>query len=131
MIVQIDCAWLLDHAHRHVPGDPDVVDFGTFQGAAARHGDKVMDRYVYAEPHHRAASLMHQLIRCPGLEHGNELFAATAAAAYLTVSGAVVTADFKQAADLAERIDREGLGVREIAAELKGWTTRPGGHGAL
>ncbi len=127
MILHIDRAWLLDLAHRSLPGDPDVTDFGSLQAAVARHADKVMDRPVYAEVHHRAAALMHQLIRCPAFEHANELFGAAVAASYLTVSGAVVTVDYKEAADLAERIAREGLDVRLVAEEIKGWTSRPRG----
>ncbi|MFJ1969217.1 fic family toxin-antitoxin system, toxin component [Streptomyces sp. NPDC087903] len=122
MILHIDRAWLLDLAHRSLPGDPDVTDFGTLQAAVARHADRVMDRPVYPEAHHRAAALMHQLIRVPALEYANELFGAVVAASYLTVSGIVVTADFKQAGDLAERIARDGLDVREVAEEIRGWT---------
>ncbi|MGW4517902.1 fic family toxin-antitoxin system, toxin component [Streptomyces sp. NPDC004393] len=121
MIVAVDRAWLLDLAHRTLPGDPDVLDFGSLQAAVARHTDKVLERYVYAEPRHRAAALMHQLIRVPALEYANELFAAAVAAAYLTVSGAVVTVDFKEAGDLAERIARDGLDVRLVAEEIRGW----------
>lgn len=127
MIVRIDRAWLLDVAHRHLPGDPDVTDWGTLEAAVARHATQVMDRYVYPQPHHRAAALMHQLIRCPALEYANELFSAMVAAAYLTASGAVVTADFKQAGDLAERIARDELDVRAVAEEIKGWIARPRG----
>jgi prophage maintenance system killer protein len=127
VILHIDRAWLLDLAHRSVPGDPDVTDFGTLQAAVARHADKVMDTLVYAEPHHRAAALMHQLVRCPALEYANELFGAVVAASYLTVSGAVVTVTPKEAADLAERIARDGLDVRDVAEELRGWTSRPRG----
>ena len=49
------------------------------------------------------------------------------AASYLTVSGAVVTVAPKDTADLAERIARDGLDVRDVAEELKGWTSRPRG----
>ncbi|MEU1193837.1 fic family toxin-antitoxin system, toxin component [Streptomyces sp. NPDC005859] len=124
MILHIDRAWLLDLAHRSLPGDPDVTDFGTLQAAVARHTDKVMDRPAYPEVHHRAAALMHQLIRVPALEYANELFGAVVAASYLTVSGVVVTADFKQAGDLAERIAHDGLDVRLVAEEIKGWAGR-------
>jgi prophage maintenance system killer protein len=124
VILHIDRAWLLDLAHRSLPGDPDVTDFGTLQAAVARHADKVMDTPIYTEVHHRAAALMHQLIRCPALEFGNELFGAVVAASYLTVSGAVVTVNHKEAADLAERIARDGLDVRLVAEEIKGWTAR-------
>ncbi|MFD8375793.1 fic family toxin-antitoxin system, toxin component [Streptomyces sp. NPDC059688] len=127
MILHIDRAWLLDLAHRSVPGDPDVLDFGTLQAAVARHADKVMDRPVYAQVHHRAAALMHQLIRVPALEYANELFGAIVAAAYLSASGAMVTVDHKQAADLAERIAQDGLDVREVADEIKVWTSPSGG----
>ncbi|MGW5198131.1 hypothetical protein [Streptomyces spiralis] len=56
----------------------------------------------------------------PALEYGNELFGAAAAAACLTASGAVVTADHKQAADLAERIARDGPAVRPVAEDNEG-----------
>ncbi|GAB2578953.1 hypothetical protein GCM10027168_09780 [Streptomyces capparidis] len=122
MIVRIDRAWLLDLAHAHIPGDPDVTDFGTLAAAVARHADTVLEVPVYAEAHHRAAALMHQLVRVPALEWANELFAAVVAASYLTVSGATVTVPPKRAAALADRIDRENLSVRQIADELRGWT---------
>ena len=121
MILAIDRAWLLDIAHRNLPGDPDITDFGTLAAAVARHADQVMDRHVYPAAHQRAAALMHQLIRVPALEYANELFGAVVAAAYLTVSGAIVTVDFKQAGDLAERISREALDVRRVADEIRAW----------
>ncbi|WP_225847576.1 fic family toxin-antitoxin system, toxin component [Streptomyces sp. HPF1205] len=120
MIVTIDRAWLLDLAQKSIPGDPDTVDFGTMAAAVARHTDKVMDTYVYTDVHHRAAALMHQLVRVPGLEYGNELFGAVVAASYLTASGVAVTATGKQAAELAARI-RDGLDVRSVAEEIRGW----------
>lgn len=121
MIVRIDRAWLLDLAHRHLPSDPDVVDFGTLQAAAGRHADEVMGTPVYTEPHHRAAALMHQLIRCPALEHSNELFGAVVAASYLVVSGVIVDVQPKRAAALAARIDRDALSVRQVADEIREW----------
>ncbi|MEU3793890.1 fic family toxin-antitoxin system, toxin component [Streptomyces fructofermentans] len=124
MIVRIDRAWLLDLAHRHLPSDPDVSDFGTLAAAAARHVDTVMDTPVYTEAHHRAAALMVQLIRCPALEHSNELFGAMVAASYLSVSGVIVNVQPKQAAALAARISRDALDVRSVAAEIKGWSAR-------
>ncbi|MER7309969.1 fic family toxin-antitoxin system, toxin component [Streptomyces griseoluteus] len=124
MIVRIDRAWLLDLAHRHLPGDPDVSDFGTLAAAAARHVDSVMDTPVYTEAHHRAAALMVQLIRCPALVHSNELFGAVVAASYMSVSGVIVDVQPKQAAALAARISRDALDVRSVAAEIKGWATR-------
>ncbi|MFH8993197.1 hypothetical protein [Streptomyces sp. NPDC017940] len=57
MFVRIDRAWLLDLAHRTLPDDPEVTDFGSLRAAVARHADKVMDVYVYTEAHHRAAAL--------------------------------------------------------------------------
>ncbi|MBP0458839.1 fic family toxin-antitoxin system, toxin component [Streptomyces montanisoli] len=121
MIVHIDRAWLLDLAHKHLPRDPSVTDFGTLAAAVARHADKVMGTPVYTEPHHRAAALMHQLIRVPALEFANQLFAAVVAASYLTVSGAIVSVTPKEAVCLAARIEREALGVREAADEIRGW----------
>ncbi|MFG3590641.1 fic family toxin-antitoxin system, toxin component [Streptomyces sp. NPDC047990] len=124
MIVRIDRAWLLDLAHRHIPGDPDICDFGTLAAAAARHSDTVMDTLVYTEFHHRAAALMHQLIRCPALDHSNELFSAVVAASYLSVSSEILEVQPKQAASLAARVSRDSLDVRSIAAEIKTWIAR-------
>ncbi|MFF4526974.1 fic family toxin-antitoxin system, toxin component [Streptomyces bluensis] len=124
MIVAIDRAWLLDIAHRNLPGDPDVTDFGSLQAAVARHSDKLIDRYVYPAAHQRAAALIHQLIRVPALEYANELFGAVVAAAYLTASGAIVTVDFKEAGDLAERISRDALDVRQVADEIRAWIAK-------
>ncbi|MFD3452060.1 fic family toxin-antitoxin system, toxin component [Streptomyces sp. NPDC058691] len=121
MIVHIDRAWLLDLAHQNMPGDPDITDFGSMAAAVARHADKVMETPVYTEVHHRAAALMHQLIRVPALDYANELFGAVVAAAYLTASGAIVTVGAKEAAELAARIDRDALDVRAVAEAIRGW----------
>jgi prophage maintenance system killer protein len=120
VIVTIDRAWLLDLAHQSLPADPDATDWGTLAAAVARHADQVMGTYVYGGVHHRAAALMHQLVRVPALEHSNELFGAVVAASYLAASGVVVTATAKQAASLASRI-RDGLDVRTTAEEIRGW----------
>ncbi|MFF1595458.1 fic family toxin-antitoxin system, toxin component [Streptomyces sp. NPDC058286] len=125
MILHIDRAWLLDVAHRTIPNDPQVTDYGTLAAACARHADRVMDVPVYTEPHHRAAALMHQLIRVPGLEASNELFGAVVAASYLSACGVVVTVNPKQAADLARRIARDSLDVRAVADEIRTWAARP------
>ncbi|MFJ4190933.1 fic family toxin-antitoxin system, toxin component [Kitasatospora sp. NPDC089509] len=121
VILRIDRAWLLDIAHRFLPTDPDVIDYGTLAAAVARHTDEVMDVPVYEAVHQRAAALMHQLIRVPALESGNEHFASVVAAAYLSASGVTVTADPGQAVDLAARIRTGSVGVREAAAVIRTW----------
>jgi hypothetical protein len=123
VILTVDRGWLLDVAQRYVRPEPDVTDWGSLAAAVARHADEVMGIAVYPEAHHRAASLMHLLIRVPALEHRSELFGAAVAAAYLTASGLTVTVSPKDAAALAERV-RDGLGVRELAQEIKrDWLT--------
>ncbi|MFD4393577.1 fic family toxin-antitoxin system, toxin component [Kitasatospora sp. NPDC059811] len=121
MILRIDRAWLLDIAHQFLPADPDITDYGTLAAAVARHLDEVMDVPVYGEVHQRAAALMHQLIRVPALEFANEHFAAVVAASYLSASGVIVTAEPKQAADLAARIRAGDADVRETAAAVRSW----------
>lgn len=119
-------AWLLDHAHRALPGDPDVRDYGALAAAEARHRHTVMGRLVYAGPRHRAAALLHSLARVPALEHSNELFAATVAAAYLHASGLPpVTVSTEAAVDLVEATVGGRLDVRQVAAKLKTWTSPP------
>lgn len=121
MIVRVDRGWLLEVARQMLPGDPDVTDYGTLAAAVARHTDEVMDTLVYTEPHHRAAALMHQLIRVPGLESINELFGVVVAHAYLAASGLTVYPNPKAAADLAARISRGETDVRQAAEEIRAW----------
>ncbi|MEU1529819.1 fic family toxin-antitoxin system, toxin component [Streptomyces fagopyri] len=121
MIVRIDRAWLLDLAHRHIPGDPGVSDFGTLAAAAARHAGTGMDTPVFTESHHRAAALMHPLIRCPALDHSNELLSAVVAASCLSVNDEILDVQPGQAAALATRVSGDALDVRSIASEIKTW----------
>jgi hypothetical protein len=121
VILRINRGWLSEAARLNLPGDPDIVDHGTFAAAVARHADEVMDTLVYTEPHHRAAALMHQLIRCPGLETFNEAFGVIIATSYLAASGLPLNAPPKGAADLAGRISRGEVSVRQVAEELREW----------
>ncbi|MFF8775231.1 fic family toxin-antitoxin system, toxin component [Kitasatospora sp. NPDC015120] len=121
MILRVDRAWLLDVAHQFLRADPDVTDYGTLAAAVARHVDEVMDVPVYGGVHQRAAALMHQLIRVPALEFANEHFASVVAASYLAASGVIVTAEPKQAVDLAARIRDGQSDVRESAAAIRTW----------
>ncbi|MFJ3794503.1 fic family toxin-antitoxin system, toxin component [Kitasatospora sp. NPDC090091] len=121
MTLRIDRAWLLDVAHQFLPSDPDVTDYGTLAAAVARHVDEVMEVPVYGALHQRAAALMHQLIRVPALDSANEHFAAVVAASYLSASGVIVTAEPKQAVELAARIRDGRADVRESAVSIRGW----------
>ncbi|MEU2453957.1 fic family toxin-antitoxin system, toxin component [Streptomyces sp. NPDC012765] len=123
MFLQVDLPWLLEIAHRDLPGDPAPVDWGALEAARARHAYRVMDATpAYDQPHHRAAALLQQLVRIPALEHSNELFAATVAAAYLHASGMPVKVTSKEAADLVEQVGAGAIDVREIASVLRDWT---------
>jgi prophage maintenance system killer protein len=123
VIVRVDRQWLSEVARLMLPGDPDITDHGTFAAAVARHVDEVMETLVYSEPHHRAAALMHQLVRVPGLENLNELFGVVVATSYLAASGLVVDVQPKVAADLAARINRGEASVRQVADEIREWIT--------
>ncbi|MFJ8045430.1 fic family toxin-antitoxin system, toxin component [Kitasatospora sp. NPDC096147] len=121
MILRVDRAWLLDIAHQFLRSDPDVTDYGTLAAAVARHVDEVMEVPVYGAVNQRAAALMHQLVRVPALEFGNEHFAAVVAASYLAASGVIVTAEPKHAVDLATRIREGRADVRETATAIRAW----------
>lgn len=116
MILLVDLTWLLDVAQIHLPDDPQVVDWGALEAARARHGFEVMGQLVYDQPHHRAAALLHSLVRVPALEHSNELFAAAVAAAYLHASGHPVKVSTDDAADLVDRIATGQADVHRVAA---------------
>lgn len=122
MMLTVDLPWLLDIAQNEIPGDPEVVDWGSLEAGRARHCFQVMDTPVYAQPHHRAAALLQQFVLVPPLEHSNELFAAAVAAAYLYASGQPVKVTTKEAADLVQQAAARQLDVRQIAAGLKEWT---------
>ncbi|MFM9462641.1 hypothetical protein ACKI1K_07280 [Streptomyces scabiei] len=81
-----------------------------------------MDHDVYPEPHHKAAALLCELSRNPSLEVRNLLFAATVAAAYLSACGLAVSPGLDTVLPLA-RAARDGLPVREVAAQIKTWTS--------
>ncbi|GAA2742229.1 MULTISPECIES: fic family toxin-antitoxin system, toxin component [Kitasatospora] len=121
MILRIDRTWLLETAQHFLPRDPDITDYGSLAAAVARHVDEVMDVPVYGALHQRAAALMHQLVRVPALEFANELFAAVVAASYLSASGVIVTAEPKQAVELARRIRDGQADVRDCADAIRAW----------
>lgn len=122
MTLTVDLGWLLQIAQEHLPGDPDVLDFGALEAARARHCAVVLGTTVYPEPHHRAAALFHSLALLPVLEHSNELFAASVAAAFLRASGQPVKVSTEQAADLVDQTTAGQRSVRDIAAALRTWT---------
>ncbi|MGW4779917.1 fic family toxin-antitoxin system, toxin component [Streptomyces filamentosus] len=122
MILQVDLTWLLDIAQNEIPGDPGITDWGALEAARARHAFRVMDTPVYGRPHHRAAALLHQLVRVPALEHSNELFALAVATGYLHASGHALTLSSQDAINLVDQVRAGTIDVRQIAATLK---TRP------
>ncbi|WP_329460738.1 hypothetical protein [Streptomyces sp. NBC_01497] len=121
MNLRIDLAWILAVAQQ-IPGDPQVVDYGVPVAAEARHRAEILDHEVYPEPHHKAAALLCELARTPSLEMRNLLFAAAVTAAYLSACGMPVSPGLDSVLPLA-RAARDGLPVREVAAQIKTWTS--------
>jgi hypothetical protein len=119
--LRVDLAWILAVA-QHVPGDPQVVDYGVPIAAEARHRAELLGQEVYPEPHHKAAALLCELARNPCLETRNLLFAAAVTAAYLAACNLPVAPGLDTVLPLA-RSARDGLPVREVAAQLKTWTS--------
>ncbi|WP_435851115.1 fic family toxin-antitoxin system, toxin component [Streptomyces roseolus] len=121
MTVHVDLAWLLGIAQKMIPSDPEITDWGSLEAARARHAFHLMGTPVYDLPHHRAAALLHQLVRVPALEHSNELFAVAVAAAYLHASGHPVDVTSEDAISLVDRVLTGEADAREVAATLKTW----------
>jgi hypothetical protein len=119
--LKVDLAWILAVAQQ-IPGDPQVVDYGVPVAAEARHRAEIVGQEVYPEPHHKAAALLCELARQPSLEVRNLLFAATVTAAYLAACGLPVSPGLDTVIPLA-RAARDGLPVREVAAQIKTWTS--------
>ncbi|MEU6350129.1 fic family toxin-antitoxin system, toxin component [Streptomyces sp. NPDC047072] len=123
MQLTIDRRWLLEIIERQLQDRPDITDWGATAAAVARHGDSVMDRVIYPEPHHRAAALFQCLLRVPALAHSNEIFALSVAYGFLTMCGLTVTAKADDVGDLIEQTVAGVLDVRQIAARFKSWTS--------
>lgn len=121
MNLRIDLPWILAVAQQ-IPGDPEVVDYGVPIAAEARHRAEIQGQEVYSEPHHKAAALLCELARNPSLEVRNLLFAAAVTAAYLSACGLRVSPGLDTVLPLA-RAARDGLPVREVAAQIKTWTS--------
>ncbi|GGO83846.1 hypothetical protein [Wenjunlia tyrosinilytica] len=121
MNLRVDLAWLLSAA-QILPGDPLVCDYGVLAGAETRHAARIMDKDVYDKPHHKAAALLHTLVRTPALEHSNALYAVAVARAYLTLSGLSPKPRRGEASALALDTEAGRKDVREIARVLHSWT---------
>ncbi|MFJ8752213.1 fic family toxin-antitoxin system, toxin component [Streptomyces sp. NPDC102441] len=123
MQLSIDRPWLLEILEQRLGDHPDVTDWGATAAAVARHSDMIMDQVVYPEPHHRAAALLHSLLRVPALAHSNEIFALSVAYGFLNMCGLTVSAKADEVGDLIEATLAGTLDVRQIAAHFKNWTT--------
>lgn len=123
MTLRIDLAWLLMVAESKAPGDPRVTDYGALVAAVSRHEATIFERPVYAEPQDRAAALLQLLLHVPALERGNALFACAVAYGYLVASGLRVQASPEKIRDLAWLVKDGSAGVRDIALELRSWTS--------
>ncbi len=123
MNLRIDLAWLLMVAEQKTPGDPQVADWGALVAAVARHQAEIFDVPVYEGPHDRAAALLQVLLHVPALERSNALFAVSVAYAYLVASGVKVLTSPEQVRDLARLVKEGGAGVRDIARELRQWSS--------
>lgn len=99
-----------------LPAAPPAV------AAEARHRAEILDREVYPGSHHKAAALLCELARNPSLEVRSLLFAAAVTAAYLPACGMPVSPGLDTVLPLA-RAARDGLPVREVAAQIKTWTS--------
>lgn len=69
----------------------------------------------------RPAAFPQALVRLPAREHSNELYAATATAAFLNAGGRPVKVSTDQAVNLVEQTVN-GIDVRDIATALTTWT---------
>lgn len=123
MNLRIDLAWLLMVAEQKTPGDPQVADWGALVAAVARHQAEIFDVPVYEGPHDRAAALLQVLLHVPALERSNALFAVSVAYAYLVASGVKVLTSPEQVRDLARMVKEGGADVRDIARELRQWSS--------
>lgn len=123
MIHTIDVPFLL-HVAERIDGDPQVQELGVLYGAVARVHSSAMDRDCYGSDHLKAAALMHELARIPSLEHSNLQFAWMSTYGFLTLQGHHVLYPPKDAAALVRDAEAGRVTVKQIAATLRGWTSR-------
>ncbi|MFD3456611.1 fic family toxin-antitoxin system, toxin component [Streptomyces sp. NPDC058691] len=121
-LIHAEVPWLLQVAE-HITGDPQPDDLGPLDAAVARHRAQAMGREVYGSIWLKAAALLHTLVRLPSLEHSNAQFGWLAAVAFLQVNGRPLTYQPKDAATLVRGVVAGTVPPREIALQLRRWST--------
>lgn len=95
-----------------------VRDLGLLDAASARHRSSAFGTDAYPTLEHKAAALLHSLVRNHALGDGNKRLAWLATVVFLDMNGRPVRLDEDDAFDLVMEIAIGTLEFEEIAARL-------------
>ena len=102
-----------------------VRDLGLLDAACARPRSTAFGVDAYPSLQHKAAALLHSLVRNHGLVDGNKRLGWLATAVFLELNGHQVTADDDEVFGLVMRVADGTADVDEIADTLTGWSATP------
>ncbi|MFE7777670.1 fic family toxin-antitoxin system, toxin component [Streptomyces sp. NPDC057445] len=106
-----------------LPGDPACLDLGVLDAVCARVRARYMAQDVYGSLWLKAAAMLETIILHEPLEERNQFFAWLAAETFLAANSVYMTYEPEAALALVMRAKHKGADVREIAAQLRAWTT--------
>lgn len=102
-------------------GETLLADFGLLEAAIQRPQQTVMGEEAYTDIHHKAAALMHSLIRGHPFIDGNKRTAVAAVVTFYKLNGYQVGAQQGEVVALAVDVAEGQLDVSAIAGILKMW----------
>ncbi len=118
-MIYLTHAELLHVAERAIEGDVVVRDHGLLESALTRPQTSVFGEDAYPTLEHKAAALLHSLVRSHALIDGNKRLGLAAAIAFLGLNGRRLTLTNDQAYELVIEVATGDLDeVAAIAARL-------------
>ena len=102
-------------------GEGLLADFGLLEAAILRPQQTVMGNEAYPDIHHKAAALMHSLIRNHPFIDGNKRTAVVALVTFYKLNGYQVRAEQDEVVALAVDVAEGQVDVSGIAGTLKAW----------
>ena len=124
-MIFLDVEDLLHIAERATGAPVDVRDIGLLAAAAARPRASAFGADAYPTLHHKAAALLHSIVKNHALVDGNKRLGWLATAVFLEINGSSVAGASNEAVyDLVMDVAASAPAVEQIAAALEDLTGR-------
>lgn len=125
----LDLEDLLDIARLAIGLDVGVGDYGLLHSALSRPQASVFGADAYPDLHHKAAALLHSLVRNHALLDGNNVLAWTACRTFMAINGEWIRASEEERFDFVIAV---ATGVQAdlhaVAEQLRDWSYREDGE---